>query len=41
VPYLDLLRAEVALSKARADAAVAAGVDANAADALAHEIGSR
>jgi outer membrane protein TolC len=39
VPYLDLLRAEVALSKARADAAVAAGVDANAADALAHEIG--
>jgi outer membrane protein TolC len=39
VPYLDLLRAEVALSKARADAAVAAGIDANAADALAHEIG--
>jgi outer membrane protein TolC len=39
VPYLDLLRAEVALSKARSDVAVAQGVDANASDALAREIG--
>ncbi len=39
IPYLDLLRAEVALSKARADAASAGAVDANAADALAREIG--
>lgn len=39
VPYLDLLRAEVALSKARADAAGAGAADVNAADALAREIG--
>jgi outer membrane protein TolC len=39
VPYLDLLRAEVALSKARADDAAAAAVDANSADGLAREIG--
>ncbi len=39
IPYLDLLRAEVALSKARADLSVASGADANATDAVAREIG--
>jgi outer membrane protein TolC len=39
VPYVDLLRAQVSLAKARADAAGAQGADANAADALAREVG--
>jgi len=37
-PRLDLLRAEVATAKARADQANAQGIDANATDALAREI---
>jgi outer membrane protein TolC len=37
-PRLDLLRAEVATAKARADQANALGVDANATDALAREL---
>ncbi len=37
--YADLLRAQVSLAKARADAAEAQSIDANATDALAREIG--
>jgi outer membrane protein TolC len=37
-PYLDLLRAQVALAHARADFSAAAGLDANATDALAREL---
>jgi outer membrane protein TolC len=38
VPRLDLLRAEIALAKARADQANTIGADKNAADALAREV---
>jgi len=39
LPRLDLLRAQVATAKARADQANAVGADQNATDALAREIG--
>jgi outer membrane protein TolC len=39
LPYIDLLRAQVSLAKARADEAGAQGMDANATDALARETG--
>jgi len=41
LPYVDLLRAQVLLAKARSDAASQQGMDANATDALAREVGRK